>query len=144
MKLSARVKDVMDENVVTVDANTTVSDAIRMMIQKKVWSVIVLERGLPTGVVVDHDVITRCVDKGLDVKRVKVREIMSSPLLLTEAEAPVGEAMMKMVQTGVRRLYIVEKGKVVGRITQKSALENSLNLMLTLSSLTSSAEVAPS
>jgi len=139
VKISTRVKDLMDEKIFTVDADATVAQALKAMLQNDVWSVIVVEKGMPIGVVVEHDVLQRCVGKGLDVNRVKAREIMSSPLIQIDGDAPVGEAMKKLEEASVKRLYIVENGKVVGRITEKSVLEGALNLMMTLSSVTSSA-----
>jgi len=107
VKISTRVKEIMDENVITVDSNTTASEAVKIMLRKKVWSVVVLEKGLPTGVVVDHDVLGKCIAADLDVNRVKVREIMSTPLLIVDAEAGIGEALSTMLEKDVRRLYIV-------------------------------------
>ena len=137
MKIATKVKDVMDKNVVMVDANTSVFEAVKTMLQKKVWSVVVVERGLPVGVVVDHDVLNKCVGAGLDVNRVKTKEIMSAPLMLIDAEAAIGEALSRMLEKEVRRLYIVENGKLVGRITERKALEASLNVMMSLSSVQS-------
>jgi predicted transcriptional regulator len=139
MKISARVRDLMDTRVVTVNADATVAETLQAMLTNDVWSVIVLEKGLPMGVVVEHDILQRCVGKGLEVNRVKARDIMSSPLLQIDANAPVGEAMKKLEEESVKRLYIVENGKVVGRITEKSVLESALNLMETLSSVASNA-----
>jgi predicted transcriptional regulator len=139
MKISARVRDLMDTKIVTANADATVAETLQAMLKNDVWSVIILEKGLPMGVVVEHDILQRCVGKGLDVNRVKAREIMSSPLLQIDANAPVGEAMKKLEEESVKRLYIVENGKVVGRITEKSVLESALNLMETLSSVASNA-----
>ncbi|HUI86323.1 MAG TPA: CBS domain-containing protein [Nitrososphaerales archaeon] len=139
VKISARVKDLMDSKIVTVDADATVAQALKAMLQNDVWSVIVMEKGIPAGVVVEHDVLQRCVGKGLDPNRVKAKDIMSSPLLQIDAEAPIGEAMKKLEEESVKRLYIVQNGKVVGRLTEKSVLEGALNLMMTLSAVTSSA-----
>jgi signal-transduction protein with cAMP-binding, CBS, and nucleotidyltransferase domain len=124
----------MDTNIVNVDANATVSDATKSMLQKSVWSVIVTEKELPVGVVTDHDIIRRCIGKGLDMNRVKMKEIMSSPLLIVDAEASIGDAMAMMVEKNVSRLYIVENGKVTGRITHRGVLESNLNTFWALSS----------
>jgi signal-transduction protein with cAMP-binding, CBS, and nucleotidyltransferase domain len=134
MPILTKVKDVMDTNVFNVDANATVLEATKLMLQKGVWSVIVTEKELPVGVVTDHDVMRRCIGKGLDMNRVKIEEIMSSPLLIIDAEASVGDAMAMMVGKNVSRLYIVEKGKVIGRITHRGVLESNLGVFWALSS----------
>ena len=124
----------MDSNIPLVDAGAMVSDALKTMVQREVWSVVITKKGLPLGVVTDHDILRKCINKGFSPSQVKVEEIMSSPLILIDADATVGEAMSKMVEKDIRRLYIVEKGKIVGRITEKSVLRNTLSVMLSLSS----------
>lgn len=124
----------MDTNVATVDANATISEVIETMTQRDVLSVLVQEKGLPIGVVTDRDLLRRCIGKGMDVNSVRAKEIMSSPLILIDADAPIGEAMGKMVEKDVRRLFIVKEGKVVGRITDKEVIENAMGILLTLSS----------
>jgi len=124
----------MDSNIPLVDAGATVADALKTMVQREVWSVVITKKGLPLGVVTDHDILRKCINKGFSPSQVKVEEIMSSPLILIDADATVGEAMSKMVEKDIRRLYIVEKGKIVGRITEKSVLRNTLSVMLSLSS----------
>lgn len=136
MPLTSTVRSVMDKNVQFVEEGSTVADALRTMIEKGVWSVVVLKKGLPMGVVTEHDMLERCFDKGFDANRVLVETIMSSPLLLIDADALTGEAMKKMVEKSVRRLYIVENGQIMGRITAKSVMENTLGVMIAISSET--------
>ena len=133
-RILTKIKDVMDTNVVDVDANATVSEATKLMLQKGVWSVIVTENELPVGVVTDHDIMRRCIGKGLDMNLVRMKEIMSAPLLIVDGEAPVGDAMAIMVEKNVSRLYIVENGKVTGRITHRDVLESNLSTFWALSS----------
>jgi predicted transcriptional regulator len=133
MPLSGTVKQVMDTNIPLVEAGSKVSEALKTMLAREVWSIVVTKKGLPLGVVTDHDILVKCVDKGFDPHRMAVEEIMSAPLILIDADATVGEAMAKMVQSDVRRLYIVERGKIVGRVTEKSVLKHTLGVMLSLS-----------
>jgi CBS domain-containing protein len=66
-----------------------------------------------------------------------VGEIMSSPIETISPDASLGEAMAKMVEKNIRRLFVVEQGKIIGRVTQTELFENTLNVMMTLSSLKS-------
>ena len=135
MPITVRVKDVMDKNIVMVDANDTVNEVLKKMLQAGVWSVVVEKQGLPVGVITERDIIRRCVAKGLNMEKVKAEEIMSSPLLTISPDATLGEAMKEMTEKHVRRLYVVEGGKIIGRITQTGLFENMLNVMIALSSI---------
>ncbi len=125
----------MDKNVVTIESTGMTSQAIEKMIQAKVWSLVVERQGLPVGVVTDRDILRRCAATGRYPDRVKVEEVMSSPILTITPEATVGEAMRMLVDKGVRRLFIVEEGKIVGRVTQTGLFRNMLDLMMSLAAL---------
>lgn len=137
MPFSVRVAEVMDRNVVLIDSDRTMMDAIRSMVEHNAWSLVVTKQGIPLGVVTDRDVLRRCLSKGLDAGQLKVELIMSSPLITVRADTTLGEEMSEMVTREVRRLYIVENDVVVGRITQTSLLGNILVLVELLSTVTS-------
>ena len=135
MAVNLRVKDLMEKNVIAVDSATTVADAIKVMLQSNVWSVVVVKRGLPEGVVTERDLIRRCVAKGLVPDRLPVEKIMTSPLITIGPDATIREAMSLMMEKDIRRLFVVNEGKIVGRITQGHLLESTLEVMSSLSSL---------
>ncbi|MEM1975478.1 MAG: CBS domain-containing protein, partial [Candidatus Caldarchaeum sp.] len=52
-------------------------------------------------------------------------------------DASLGEAMAKLVEKNIRRLFVIENGKIIGRVTQTELFENTLNVMMALSALKS-------
>ena len=136
MPVALRVKDVMDKDVASTDAKDTVAGAVSAMIRSNVWSLLVVEKGIPQGVITERDILRRCVNKGLAPDKVKVGEIMSSPLITIGPDATIREAMSMMVEKDVRRLYVADSGKVVGRITQTRLFQSNFDLMMSLSGLT--------
>jgi len=136
MTVALRVRDVMDGDVVSIESAETAVDAVNLMIRSKVWSLLVVTRGLPQGVVTERDVLRRCVNQGVAPDKVKVGEIMSSPLITIGPDATIREAMSMMVEKDARRLYVVEGAKVVGRITQTRLFQSNFDLMMSLSGLT--------
>ena len=136
MAITLRVRDLMEKTVVTIDSGSTVAEAIKKMLNSNVWSLVVVKRGLPEGVVTERDLIRRCFAKGLVPDRLPVEKIMSSPLITIGPDATIREAMNLMMEKDIRRLFIVEEGKIVGRLTQGHLLESTLDVMSSLSSLT--------
>jgi predicted transcriptional regulator len=130
--ISVKVRDVMDKNLLFIESGTSVSDVIKRMVNEKVWSVLVSKKGLPIGVVTDRDILRRCLAKGLNPDRVKAEEIMSAPLLTIDSDASIGEAMHMLITKDVRRLYVIEGGKAVGRLTQTSVFDNIFDSMESL------------
>ena len=125
----------MDDKVVSIESSQTVKQALDKLIQAKIWALIVERSGLSVGVVTEHDILRRCVAKGYDVSNVKVEEIMTSPIITVEPTMRAGEALEKMLQKNVGRLYVVEGGKVIGRVTQTELSSNLLDVMMALASL---------
>jgi len=135
MKISLRVKDVMDDKIVMVDYNEPCKKAIDKMLENGVWSVLVSEEGLPTGVVTERDIIRRVIAKGLDINGVRVGSIMSSPLITIGPEEPLSKAMELMSTNGIRRVYVVKEGNIIGRVTQTGAFKSLLDALMLLSEL---------
>jgi len=135
LPISVTVRQVMDDKVVSIESSQTVKQALDKLIQAKIWALIVERSGLPVGVVTEHDILRRCVAKGYDVINVKVEEIMTSPIITVEPTMRAGEALEKMLQKNVGRLYVVEGGKVIGRVTQTELSSNLLDVMMALASL---------
>jgi CBS domain-containing protein len=133
----AKVRDVMDAKVATVDSEQTVSDCVKTMTKNGVWSVVDTKGGSPSGVVTERDIIRRCIVIGKSLEGTKVEEIMSSPLITVDADAYIGDAMQLMMDKKVRRLYIMDKGKVVARLTQTVAFDSMTELIRSISSVTS-------
>jgi len=135
LPISMTVRQVM-EPVVTIEADRTVKQALDKLIQAKIWSLLVERQGLPVGVITEHDILRRCIAKGYDADKVNVEEIMSSPLITIEPDKRAGEALEMMLQKNAGRLYVVERGKVIGRVTQTGLSENLLEVIRALVNLT--------
>ena len=125
----------MEKDVVFIEGSESVADAVKTMLEKQVWSLVVTKAELPVGFVSERDIMRRCFAKDYDPKFVKVESVMSSPLVTIEPDAPLAKVMTLMVEKGIRRVYIVEGGKIIGRITQTGAFAEMFRLMMTLSAV---------
>jgi len=132
---SLTAKDVMDSNVVMMDASASVNEAIKKMVSLDTWSILVEKNGLPAGVLTERDIFRRCLGIGNSADKMKVEEIMSSPIVSVSPGDRIGTVMETMVQKNIRRVFVIENGKVIGRITQTKLFDDAVNLMESLSSL---------
>lgn len=136
MPISVRVRDVMDTNVVYIDSDKSCMDSINEMLKNKVWSVVVTKEELPVGVVTERDIIRRVISKSMDINKVTLEEIMSSPLMTISPDESISTAMEMMAVNDIRRVYVVEKGKIIGRVTQTEAFRYLLDVLLALTNIT--------
>lgn len=133
--MTVRVRELMDKNVVAVESDTRVSEALKRMIESRVWSLVVERESLAVGVLTDRDILRRCAALGHFPNEVKVETIMSSPIITVRPDATAGDAMRTMIDKNVRRLFVVEQGKIIGRITQTELFRSMLDVMTSLASL---------
>jgi len=120
-----KVSDSMDEEIVTVDENLSVAEAAARISEKGKGCAIVLRQCRPIGMVTERDITYKVVAKGLDPKKVRVNEIMSTPLIEVDPDADLVTAAKIMDKHKIRRLAVVRKGILYGII---SALDIARNL----------------
>lgn len=108
----------MVESVYTVTGEASVADAAALMVEKRISCLPVSMGHGAIGIITEKDIIARVVAMGKEPRKVKVKEIMSTPLLLAPATMTIKEAAEKMLEHQVRRLVITsEEGKLTGLVT---------------------------
>ncbi|MEM5820999.1 MAG: CBS domain-containing protein [Candidatus Aenigmatarchaeota archaeon] len=110
-----KLKDIMTTKLQTIDENKSVYEAAKKM--KKVSSLLVKRRGKIYGIITDTDIVKRVVAKGLDPKKVKVKDIVSTPLITLDENEDVRKASYVMMKRGIKRIVVTRNGKVVGIVT---------------------------
>lgn len=135
MPATLKVKDIMDKKVFSIDEEESVEEAVKEMLQNKVWSLVVEKKGSPHGVVTERDIVRDCLGKGKSPSATPVGDIASSPLITIGPDATMGEALNLMAGKEVRRLFVSDKGKIIGRVTQTELFGSTISVMSTLSSI---------
>lgn len=134
MGIVVTVKDVMTKDIVSVEKTELVLKAVERMVKKEIGSVVVTDKGKPVGILTERDILKRvCQQAQTLCTKITAGEIMSQPLITIDSNARLGEAALLMVQKGVRRLLVVEKGKTVGIITQKDVMRATIETFMALS-----------
>lgn len=110
-----KLKDIMSTKLITIDENKTIEEAAKKM--KKVSSLLVKRRGKIYGIITDTDIVKKVVAKGLNPKKVKVKDIVSTPLITLDENEDVRKASYIMTKRGIKRIVITRNGKVVGIVT---------------------------
>jgi len=117
LPVSLKVEDVMVEDVLTVEAEATVKKAVEIMNKREIGCLVVVKRGKPVGIVTERDMLRRVLVGDRDPKKTKVREIMSAPIVVGNSQMEVEDAVRLMFNMKVKKLPIVDKGKLVGLVT---------------------------
>lgn len=115
--LSARVGDLMTKRVVAIDASMTANEVARFIVKHNVEGFPVTEKGRLIGIVTGWDLLTKVLSKGLNPKTAKVREFMTPSPITCSPDYTVLQAAKLMANHGIKRIPVVENGKVVGIFT---------------------------
>lgn len=118
MRARIPVVEIMTHTPVTIREDATAHDAAGLMRDKEIGSLVVVEAGKPMGIVTERDLVTKVAASDTQPSRVLVRDIMSSPVVAVHPDEEVAEAARLMSQRKIRRLPVVQEGKLVGIVTE--------------------------
>lgn len=118
------INEVISREVVTIDSSKTAVEAAKLMTQKKIGALLILEDCKLAGIITERDLVRRVYSAELNPKEVKVSSFMSKPVITAESNLDLGEAAALMSTHKIRRLPIVEKGKIVGILTSRDIVSH--------------------
>ena len=114
----AQIRDIMEKNVVTIEHDKTALDAARLISEKDVSFLVILDGDTPVGVLSESDFVKRLAADNKKASDVIISEIMSSNFRWVEPETELEDAIQKMLNNNIRRLVILDNNKLSGVITQ--------------------------
>jgi CBS domain-containing protein len=95
-----------------------VSEAAKLMASENVGSLPVVEGDQLVGIVTDRDLVVQVVARGKDPDSVRVLDVYTKELIVASPEEPLDEALRRMASEQVRRLPVVDDGRLVGILAQ--------------------------
>jgi signal-transduction protein with cAMP-binding, CBS, and nucleotidyltransferase domain len=125
METEIPVRDIMTRPVITAEASLDILSAAKKMGSANVGSLIIVSRDKPTGILTERDLVKKVIAQGIDPRSLKASEIMSSPVVSIEPDASLRDAAVLMLRSGVKRLPVISKGKLVGIITDTDLVSGS-------------------
>ncbi|MDW0264239.1 MAG: CBS domain-containing protein [Nitrososphaeraceae archaeon] len=124
------VRDLMRKNPYTVAESASIQDTARIMNDKKVSSLVILdENNNPVGLVTERDLVRKVCINELPTNRVTNKEIMSSPLITIDSESSASTATDLMLKNNVRHLLVInneskDNNQPIGIITPLDLVKN--------------------
>ena len=113
-----KISDIMTANVISISKDESVAAAARLLRRYNVGALPGTDRAMRLrGIGTARDIATRCVAADADPKTTKVGEIMSRGIITASPGDTVGSAVRSMSSDQVRRLPVIDDGRVVGMVT---------------------------
>lgn len=112
-----KIRDIMTTDIQSAEPDDTLDEIAQMMRDQDTGAIPVVEDEELIGIVTDRDIVVRCIAEGDDPREVAADEIISSDLQTVKPDDDLETARQLMSQRQIRRLPVVEKGRLVGIIS---------------------------
>jgi isocitrate dehydrogenase len=116
----------MTTSVVIVPASTPVEEALHLMRDKRIHSVIVEpnQPGGAYGIMTQRDLLRKIVAADRPLLNVTVRELMTSPLITVSPDTSIRECSIIMLDANIRRAAVMKDGKLVGIVSDTDIFQS--------------------
>jgi len=115
--MSLQVKDVMVTNIITIEARATVKKAAELMDKHDIGCLMVVSYGNPIGIITERDMLRRVLLQKRDLAKTRVGNIMSAPLIATNPQTDIRDAVRLMNERRIKKLPVIEEGKLIGLVS---------------------------
>jgi IMP dehydrogenase len=124
----ATVKDIIgnvEKVIISLDRDKTVADAVSILVENEIGALVVIDRdGKPVGMFTERDVLKCWTRKGeRHFKDIKVSEVMSTNLIIVEADDDLCYVTTIMIKNRIRHLPILEKNKLVAMLSIRDVVK---------------------
>ncbi|NIV17541.1 MAG: CBS domain-containing protein [Woeseiaceae bacterium] len=123
MKLVKHLLDRKGRHIVSIAPDASVFDAIKLMAEKAVGSLLVMDDEELRGIVTERDYARKVIIKGRSSESTAVSEIMTTNIVSTTSAETVNHCMEMMSSQGVRHLPVVEDNRVIGMLSMRDLVQ---------------------
>ena len=117
MKLVQHLLDSKGRDIISVTAETSVLDAIKLMAEKTIGSLLIMQGDELKGIMTERDYARKVIIKGRSSETTEVGEIMTTDVCSATSHATVNECMALMTKRKIRHLPVIDDGTVVGMLS---------------------------
>ena len=119
----AKVRDIMQKNVITIENVKKAHNAAIILKEREISFLVVVKEGKPIGIVSERDIVRKIVADNNDAQTTQLETIMSKNFKWVEPNASIESAVQKMLNNNIRRLVVLENENLAGVITQTDLTE---------------------
>ena len=129
-----KIREVMKKNVITAAPDLRMSDVAKIMTNNRVGSVVVINKNKPVGIVTNDDIVT-IIAQGKSPRKMTIRDVPKrrKELIVARSDDSVMSVARKMIKTGIKRVPVIDNGKLMGIVSDKEILLVSPELINILS-----------
>ena len=123
MKTGYKVYDCMTTKPISVSSDSSLEKCAKVMAQNHVGALVIKDDHKSIGLITEQDIVRKVIAKGENPLNKKVRDFMEKKLMTISPNDDIYEALIKMRDSNIRHLPVVDKGKMLGLLTIKDVLK---------------------
>ena len=121
------IRNIMEQKkFLTAPPETTVSHAARLMADKNVGAIMVVENERLVGIFSERDAVFRVIAQGRDAETTPLTDVMTAAPKTLEPGKSYGHALLLMQENGFRHVPVIENGRPIGIISARNAMDPDL------------------
>jgi len=122
-----RIRDVMErKKILVAPPGTSVSKAAKLMAEKNVGAVMVVEKKRLVGIFTERDAVIRVIAEGRDARTTLLADVMTADPRTVAPDETFGHALLMMFENGFRHAPVLEDGVPIGIVSARNALDPDL------------------
>jgi len=118
------IRDIMSKDVRIVRPDTSVKEVVATMNKFNIGSIIVVQGDRPVGIITERDILRRIVEPCLAPETLTARQLMTSPVITISETASIEEAARLMARKKIKKLPVMNNGKLVGIVSYTDIVFN--------------------
>ena len=123
MKTGYKVYDCMTTKPISVSSDSSLQQCAKIMAKNHVGALVIKDNHKSIGLITEQDIVRKVIGKGINPLNRKVKEFMETKLKTISPKDDIYEALIKMRDSNIRHLPVVDGGKMVGLLTIKDILK---------------------
>lgn len=122
MEDKVEIQEVMTDGVIAIEKDKKIREAADLLEEEYIRGLVVVDGGDAVGIIVCRDIVYQVVSEGLNPDEVSVEDVMSTDLIVAEADEYLDEVAMAMAKNNISRVPVVDGEMLVGIVTQSDIL----------------------
>ncbi|MFO7793509.1 MAG: CBS domain-containing protein [Candidatus Nanohaloarchaea archaeon] len=122
MEDKVEIQEVMTDGVIAIEKDKKIREAADLLEEEYIRGLVVVDGGDAVGIIVCRDIVYQVVSECLNPDKVTVEDVMSTDLIVAEADEYLDEVAMAMAKNNISRVPVVDGEMLVGIVTQSDIL----------------------
>ena len=115
-----KIKDIVKakgSTVFSIHPDKTVKDAIDMLLEFTIGSLLVVDDARPVGIFTERDILRICANEAPRLQEIRIGDVMSTNLIIGQLEDDIESVLRVMTEKHIRHLPILAEGYVAGMVS---------------------------